>query len=183
MRQRYKEGADLIKITATGGVLSQAKSGQNAQFSDDELEAIVSTAKDYGFKIAAHAHGDAGMRRAVIAGVSSIEHGTLMSQETMRLMKKYGTYYVPTIVAGKFVAEKAKEKGFSRSSSVQRHWLSVRRYKKRLPGHIRKASKLRLERTAECLHMVKIGKNLNTWSRQECLRWKRFNLRPSLLRT
>ena len=112
VRQRYKEGADLIKITATGGVLSQAKSGQNAQFSDDELEAIVSTAKDYGFKIAAHAHGDAGMRRAVIAGVSSIEHGTLMSQETMRLMKKYGTYYVPTIVAGKFVAEKAKEKGF-----------------------------------------------------------------------
>ena len=98
MRQRYKEGADLIKITATGGVLSQAKSGQNAQFSDDELEAIVSTAKDYGFRIAAHAHGDAGMRRAVIAGVSSIEHGTLMSQETMRLMKKYGTYYVPTIV-------------------------------------------------------------------------------------
>ena len=52
------------------------------------------------------------MRRAVIAGVSSIEHGTLMSQETMRLMKKYGTYYVPTIIAGKFVAEKAKEKGF-----------------------------------------------------------------------
>ena len=112
VRQRYKEGADLIKITATGGVLSQAKSGQNAQFSEDELEAIVSTAKDYGFKIAAHAHGDAGMRRAVIAGVSSIEHGTLMSQETMRLMKKYGTYYVPTIIAGKFVAEKAKEQGF-----------------------------------------------------------------------
>ena len=72
VRQRYKEGADLIKITATGGVLSQAKSGQNAQFSDDELEAIVSTAKDYGFKIAAHANGDAGMRRAVIAFVSSI---------------------------------------------------------------------------------------------------------------
>ncbi|MBA57983.1 MAG: amidohydrolase [Gammaproteobacteria bacterium] len=112
VRQRYKEGADLIKITATGGVLSQAKSGQNAQFSAAELEALVSTARDYGFKVAAHAHGAEGMKRAVIAGVSSIEHGTLMDKETMRLMKKYGTYYVPTIIAGKFVAEKAEEDGF-----------------------------------------------------------------------
>jgi len=112
VRQRYKEGADLIKITATGGVLSQAKSGQNAQFSAAELEALVSTARDYGFKVAAHAHGAEGMKRAVIAGVSSIEHGTLMDRETMRLMKKYGTYYVPTIIAGKFVAEKAEEDGF-----------------------------------------------------------------------
>ena len=112
VRQRYKEGADMIKITATGGVLSQASSGQNAQFLEDELAAIISTAKDYGFKVAAHAHGTEGMQRAIRAGVDSIEHGTFMDASTMRLMKKQGTYYVPTIIAGKFVAEKAKIDGF-----------------------------------------------------------------------
>jgi imidazolonepropionase-like amidohydrolase len=112
VRQRYKEGADMIKLTATGGVLSQASSGQNAQFQEDELVAIISTAKDYGFKVAAHAHGVEGMQRAIRAGVDSIEHGTFMDAATMRLMKKRGTYYVPTIIAGKFVAEKAQIDGF-----------------------------------------------------------------------
>ena len=112
VRQRYKDRADLIKITATGGVLSEASSGQNSQFNSEELDAIVETAKDYGFKVAAHAHGTEGMNRAVAAGVDSIEHGTYMDKETMRLMKKMGTAYVPTIVAGKFVAEKAEIDGF-----------------------------------------------------------------------
>ena len=67
--QRYKEGADFIKITATGGVLSVAKSGQNPQFTMPELEAIIATADDYGFHVAAHAHGTEGMRRAIVAGV------------------------------------------------------------------------------------------------------------------
>ncbi|MBO6556299.1 MAG: amidohydrolase family protein [Pseudomonadales bacterium] len=112
VRQRYKDRADLIKITATGGVLSEASSGQNSQFHDAELKAIVETAKDYGFKVAAHAHGTDGMKRAVAAGVDSIEHGTYMDKETMRMMKKMGTAYVPTIIAGKFVAEKAEIDGF-----------------------------------------------------------------------
>lgn len=112
VRQRYKEGANLIKITATGGVLSAAKSGQNPQFMDDELEAIMQTAKDYGFKVAAHAHGAQGMKRAIKAGIDSIEHGTLMDDEARQLMKKYGTYLVPTILAGEFVAEKAKIDGY-----------------------------------------------------------------------
>ena len=77
VRQRYKDGADLIKITATGGVLSVAKSGLNPQFSDEELEAIIQTAADYDFHVAAHAHGAEGMKRAIRAGVHSIEHGTL----------------------------------------------------------------------------------------------------------
>lgn len=112
VRQRYKDGADLIKITATGGVLSVAKSGQNPQFMDDELKAIVDTAKDYGMTIAVHAHGKEGMERAIKAGVTSIEHGTYMDDETFALMKKHGTYYVPTIMAGNWVAEKAKIDGF-----------------------------------------------------------------------
>ncbi len=112
VRQRYKEGADLIKITATGGVLRVAKSGMNAQFKDEELAAIVSTAKDYGFTVAVHAHGKEGMERAIKAGVNSIEHGTFMDNDTMKLMKSYGTYYVPTISAGKYVAEKAKVPGY-----------------------------------------------------------------------
>ena len=108
VRQRYKNGADLIKITATGGVLSVAKSGQNPQFTIEEIKAICDTAKDYGFHVAAHAHGDEGMQRAILGGVKTIEHGTLMSAETMELMKKNDVYLVPTISAGKFVSEKAK---------------------------------------------------------------------------
>lgn len=112
VRQRYKDGADLIKITATGGVLSVAKSGQNPQFMTDELEAIVQTAKDYGMTVAVHAHGKEGMKRAILAGVDSIEHGTYMDKEVIKLMRKHDVYYVPTILAGNFVAEKAKIDGY-----------------------------------------------------------------------
>lgn len=112
IRQRYKDGADWIKITATGGVLSVAKSGQNPQFTMEELEAIVDTAADYGLRVAAHAHGTEGMKRAVLAGVASIEHGTYMSEEVMDLMIERGTVFVPTILAGNWVAEKAAIDGF-----------------------------------------------------------------------
>lgn len=112
VRQRYKNGADWIKITATGGVLSVAKSGQNPQFTFEEIKAICETAKDYGMHVAAHAHGDEGMQRAILGGVKTIEHGTLMSAETMELMKEHNVYYVPTITAGKSVEAKAKIKGF-----------------------------------------------------------------------
>lgn len=112
VRQRYKEGSDLIKITATGGVLSMAKDGSGAQFTEEEIRAIVATAKDYGFKVAAHAHGAEGMKRAVLAGVNSIEHGTYMSEEVMTLMKQKGTYLVPTIIAGKSTADSAKKPGY-----------------------------------------------------------------------
>ena len=112
VRQRYKNGADLIKITATGGVLSVAKSSSNPQFSLEEIRAITEAAKDYGFHVAAHAHGDEGMQRAIEGGVKTIEHGTLMSEETMDMMKEYETYLVPTITAGKEVSEKAKIKNY-----------------------------------------------------------------------
>ncbi len=112
VRQRYKNGADLIKITATGGVLSVAKSSSNPQFTVEEIKAICETAKDYGFHVAAHAHGDEGMQRAVLGGVKTIEHGTLMSEKTMDLMKQHDAYLVPTITAGKEVTEKAAIDGY-----------------------------------------------------------------------
>jgi len=112
VRQRYKNGADVIKITATGGVLSVAKNGQNPQFTIDEIKAITETAKDYEMHVAAHAHGDEGMRRAILGGVKTIEHGTLMSEKTMELMIEHNAYLVPTITAGKEVTDKAKIKGF-----------------------------------------------------------------------
>ncbi|MBX2811733.1 MAG: amidohydrolase family protein [Myxococcales bacterium] len=112
VRQRYKEGANLIKITATGGVLSVASSGQNPQFSQEELLAVMDTARDYGFKVAVHAHGAEGMKRALKAGVASIEHATYMDSECIALFKKTATYYVPTISAGRFVAEKARVQGY-----------------------------------------------------------------------
>jgi imidazolonepropionase-like amidohydrolase len=112
VRQRYKDGSDVIKITATGGVLSYAKSADAPQFTVDEVKAVVDTAKDYGYRVAAHAHGAEGMKRAVLGGVTSIEHGTYMTDEIMSLMKQKGTWYVPTISAGRFVAEKAKIEGY-----------------------------------------------------------------------
>ncbi len=112
VRYRYKRGADVIKITATGGVLSLAKSGQNPQFTLDEMQALIETATDYGMGVAAHAHGAEGMRRTVVAGIRSIEHGTYMTPEIMELMKAHGTFYVPTMLAGKFVGEKALVDGY-----------------------------------------------------------------------
>lgn len=112
VRQRYKEGSDVIKITATGGVLSQAKDGGGPQFTIEEIKAIVAAAKDYGFKVAAHAHGAEGIKRAIIGGVNSIEHGTFMDDEGMKLAKEYGTYLVPTITAGKSTADSARIPGY-----------------------------------------------------------------------
>ena len=112
VRQRYKDGADVIKITATGGVMSIAKNGENPQFTLEEIKAICETAKDYDMIVAAHAHGDEGIQRAVRGGVKTIEHGTLLSEESMRLMIEYGTYLVPTMTAGKEVAAKAKIPGY-----------------------------------------------------------------------
>src|SRR6218665_470577 len=112
VRQCYKEGADFIKIVATGGILSIAKNGIGPQFTQEELNAFVETAKDYGMIIAAHAHGSEGMKRAIAAGVTTIEHGTFMTEEIMDLMIKNGTYHVPTLTSGKSVYEYAKIPGY-----------------------------------------------------------------------
>lgn len=131
VRQRYKEGSDLIKITATGGVLSYAKDGSGAQFTDEEVRTIVQTAKDYGFKVAAHAHGKEGMKRAVLGGVSSIEHGTYMDEEVMELMKKMGTYYVPTVIAGRSVADSSKIPNYYPEMVAKKQRRSDRSFKER----------------------------------------------------
>ena len=112
VRYRYKNGADLIKITATGGVMSMAKNGQNPQFTEEVMKAIVITANDYGMHVAAHAHGDEGMFRAVKAGVKTIEHGSIMKERTMKLMKEKNAYLVPTISAGEHVVKMASIPGY-----------------------------------------------------------------------
>jgi imidazolonepropionase-like amidohydrolase len=112
VRQRYKDRADLVKIAATGGVLSLARSPNAPQFTEDEVAAVVRTARDYGLPVAVHAHGLEGMKRAIRAGVDSIEHGTQMDEETMRLLSEKAVWYVPTLSAGIFVGEKAKVPGY-----------------------------------------------------------------------
>ncbi|KAA0226886.1 amidohydrolase family protein [candidate division KSB1 bacterium] len=107
-----KRGADWVKITATAGVLSLSGNAQNPQFTEEEIRAIVNTAADFGRKVAAHAHGAEGAKRAIRAGVASIEHGTFMDDETMALMKQNSVYWVPTITAGKSVADSAKIPGY-----------------------------------------------------------------------
>lgn len=109
VRYRYKEGSDLIKITATGGVLSYAKNGLNPQFTLEEATAIVAAAKDYGFAVAAHAHGQEGIRRAILAGVTTIEHGSYLEGDLIPLMKTHGTWLVPTLLAGDWVGSRADQ--------------------------------------------------------------------------
>jgi imidazolonepropionase-like amidohydrolase len=112
VREHYKLGDDVIKIMPSGGVLDEGASGDNSQMTLEEIRAIVAAAHDYGFAVAAHAHGAEAIRRAVIGGVDSIEHGTFMDAEDMKLMVEHGTYYVPTIIAGDFVARQAKIPGY-----------------------------------------------------------------------
>lgn len=112
VRQRYKDGSDVIKITASGGVLSMSANGESPMFTEEEIKAVVMAAKDYGFKVAAHCHGTEAMKRAIRAGVNSIEHGSLMDEEVFPLMKEYGTYLVPTIIAGRSAADSAKKPGY-----------------------------------------------------------------------
>ena len=112
VRLQIKRGSDVIKIASTGGVLDLSENSSGAEFSIDEIKAVVETAKDYGLRVACHAHGAEGIKRAILAGVTSIEHGTFMNDEDRELAKKYGTYLVPTIIAGKSVSDSAKVPGY-----------------------------------------------------------------------
>jgi imidazolonepropionase-like amidohydrolase len=112
VRLHYKLNDDLIKIMPSGGVLDEGASGDNSQMTLEEVKAVVATAHDYGFAVAAHAHGAEAIRRAVLGGVDSIEHGTYMDAEDMKLMVEHGTWYVPTIIAGDYAARQAKVPGY-----------------------------------------------------------------------
>src|SRR5205814_8477916 len=94
VRQRYKEGSDVIKIMATGGVLDVSTNGTGAQYTEEEMKAIVQTANDYGLKVMAHANGAEGIKRALRAGVIYIGHSTLLDDECIELFKTYGSWYV-----------------------------------------------------------------------------------------
>jgi len=120
VRANVKAGADVIKITATGGVLSNTNAGTGKQFFDDELVAIVETAKKMGRKVTAHAHGKDGIDSALKAGVKSIEHGTYMDAETAKLFVKYDATLVPTVLAGMTVVEWAKQDGFLPPNSAKK---------------------------------------------------------------
>jgi len=108
VRAQVKRGADVIKVTATGGVLSATKAGTDQQFFDDELEAIVKTSHALGRKVAAHAHGTEGIKAALRAGVDSIEHGSFLDDEAVSLFQQTGAFLVPTLLAGETVAEIAR---------------------------------------------------------------------------
>lgn len=112
VRYQFKAGADLIKIASTGGVLDLSKDGSGAQFSVEEIKTIVETAKDYGMKVACHAHGAEGIRRAILGGVNSIEHGSYMDEEGMSLAIKYGVWMVPTLTAGRAIGDSSKIPGY-----------------------------------------------------------------------
>ena len=96
-RYAIKYGADWIKITATGGVLSDTATGTDQQMTDDELREIMDTAHGLGVKVAAHAHGTDGINAALRAGVDSIDHGSFLDRESIRLFRQTGAYLVPTL--------------------------------------------------------------------------------------
>ncbi len=109
VRENVRKGADVIKITATGGVLSNTAAGTEQQFFDDEMENIVKAAHFMGRQVTAHAHGKGGIEAALRAGIDSVEHGTYLDKETVKLFKKYDAYLVPTVLAGATVVEMAKD--------------------------------------------------------------------------
>lgn len=112
VRQHYKDHVDLLKIMPSGGVLDESASAENPQMTLEEIKAVMEAAHDYGFTVAAHAHGAEAIHRAVLAGVDSIEHGTFMTDDEMKLMKQKGTWFVPTISAGRYVAHMAEKPGY-----------------------------------------------------------------------
>lgn len=120
VRKAVKNGADVIKITATGGVLSNTNAGTGQQFFNDELEAIVQTAKKMGRKVTAHAHGKNGIDAALRAGVSSIEHGTYLDRETAQLFKRNKATLVPTVIAGMTVVDWAENKNWLPPNSAKK---------------------------------------------------------------
>jgi imidazolonepropionase-like amidohydrolase len=134
VRAQVKRGSDVIKVTATGGVLSETAAGTDQQLFDDELEAIVATARSLGRKVAAHAHGADGINAALRAGVDSIEHGTYSDDASFRLYRETGAFLVPTLLAGETVLgmadtaefmapavrEKARRVGGEMKSTVRR---------------------------------------------------------------
>jgi len=113
VRENIKFGADVIKFMATGGVLSEGDNPALAQYSPEEMKAIIDTAHGLGRKVAAHAHGALGIKNAVLAGVDSIEHGSYMNEEDIQLMKQHGTYLVPTLYLGDWLMENLTTLGLS----------------------------------------------------------------------
>src|SRR5579864_8081433 len=115
VRENIKYGADVIKFMATGGVLSEGDDPALAQYSPEEMKAIVDTAHGLGRKVAAHAHGATGIKYAVLAGVDSIEHGSYINDEDIQLMKERGTYLVPTVYLEDWLSENREKLGFTPS--------------------------------------------------------------------
>jgi imidazolonepropionase-like amidohydrolase len=113
VRENIKYGADVIKFMATGGVLSEGDNPALAQYSLEEMKAIVDTAHGLGRKVAAHAHGALGIKYAVLAGVDSIEHGSYINDEDIQLMKEHGTYLVPTVYLQDWLGENMKSIGLT----------------------------------------------------------------------
>jgi imidazolonepropionase-like amidohydrolase len=109
VRYMVKAGADVIKVCATGGVLSLNNDVDSSQLTQAELNALVDEAHAKGRKAAAHAHGDEGARRAILAGIDSIEHGSFLKEETLDLMKQRGTRFVPTLHALDSIMEGLKQ--------------------------------------------------------------------------
>jgi imidazolonepropionase-like amidohydrolase len=119
VRHQIKHGADVIKICATGGVLSQGDGVGAPQLTPDELAAVVDEAVRADRKVAAHAHGTLGIKDAVRAGVHSIEHGSMLDDEAIKLMKKRGTYLVPTVAVGAYIEQAAAAGKLSPSSAAK----------------------------------------------------------------
>jgi imidazolonepropionase-like amidohydrolase len=123
IRENIKRGADLIKVLAGGGVLSEEESAGAPQYSQEELNAIVTEAAMWGKKVAAHAHGTETIRRAVIAGVASVEHGGLVDAETVKMMKDKGTFLVPDIYTDVYILEHGAELGLPEKIMNKEKWL------------------------------------------------------------
>jgi imidazolonepropionase-like amidohydrolase len=120
VRRQVSHGADAIKFVATGGVLSNIRAGLDQQFTDDEIRSIIETAHRLGRRVAAHAHGAAGINAALEAGVDSIEHGSFLDDRSLDLFIAKGAFHVPTIIAGVTVLEMAQRDGMLTAAQIEK---------------------------------------------------------------
>jgi len=138
VRRQVAQGADAIKFVATGGVLSNIRAGIDQQFTDDEIRTIIETAHRLGRRVAAHAHGAGGINAALAAGVDSIEHGSFLDEESIRLFLEKRAYHVPTIIAGMTVLEMAKGQNILTPAQIEKA-LEVGQHIKQALGRSHKA--------------------------------------------
>src|SRR5271168_2895844 len=180
VRRQVSHGADAIKFVATGGVLSNIKAGLDQQFTDDEIRSIIETTHRLGRRVAAHAHGAAGVNAALEAGVDSIEHGSFLDARSLELFIAKGAFHVPTIIAGVTVLEMAQGDGLLTPAQIEKAMIVGVKIKEALARSHKAGVTIAFGTDMGVGRTDRTRVSSATWSKQGCLPAKRSKQRRSM---